>query len=148
MQRLDCMRLLALAPELALENAYAALQQNAPQATSYTLLRPAETGLIMARGRINNNGSPFNIGEVLITRCVVQREDGALGYAWIAGEKARHAELAAFFDALFQHADFTDYFNNELLPTLQSALHAKHVQNAEKAEKTRVNFFTLVRGED
>ena len=38
----------------------------------YGLLRAPEIGLAMVRGRAEGTGPPFNLGEITITRCVVQ----------------------------------------------------------------------------
>lgn len=37
----------------------------------FTELRPAETGLVMLRGRIGGDGAPFNAGEATVTRAAV-----------------------------------------------------------------------------
>ena len=80
--RKTVMRLLALAPAPLLESA---LQKDLPavRARGCKLIRKPETGLIMARGRISGTGSPFNVGEVLVTRCAVSLTGGQTGYAWI-----------------------------------------------------------------
>lgn len=78
--RKTVMRLLALAPAPLLESA---LQKDLPavRARDCKLIRKPETGLIMARGRISGTGSPFNVGEVLVTRCAVSLTGGQTGYA-------------------------------------------------------------------
>lgn len=88
--RQERMRLLALAPETCLDEALSGISL-----PGYRIVRGPETGLVMARGRVGNVGDVFNVGEVLVTRCVVQLEEKTLGHAWIMGESPRHAELAA-----------------------------------------------------
>ncbi|HGP4332431.1 TPA: phosphonate C-P lyase system protein PhnG, partial [Pseudomonas aeruginosa] len=61
----------------------------------YHLLRAAETGMTLVRGRMGGTGSPFNLGEMTVTRCVVRLADGRTGYSYVAGRDKRHAELAA-----------------------------------------------------
>lgn len=92
--RKTVMRLLALAPAPLLESA---LQKDLPalRARGCKLIRKPETGLIMARGRISGTGSPFNVGEVLVTRCAVSLTGGQTGYAWILGADSDHARDAA-----------------------------------------------------
>ena len=71
----------------------------------YHLLRAAETGMTLVRGRMGGTGSPFNLGEMTVTRCVVRLGDGRTGYSYVAGRDKRHAELAALADAHLQGAD-------------------------------------------
>ncbi|MEM8885895.1 MAG: phosphonate C-P lyase system protein PhnG [Planctomycetota bacterium] len=40
-------------------------------------IRAPETGLVMARGRISGTGQPFNLGEVTVTRAVVEVAGGS-----------------------------------------------------------------------
>lgn len=95
--RQERMRLLALASVERLEAGLSAITP-----PDYEVVRGPETGLVMIRGRVGNTGDAFNMGEALATRCVVSLKDGCLGYAWILGEDARRAELAALYDALWQ----------------------------------------------
>ena len=64
------------------------------------------------------------------------------------GEDARHAELAALFDALWQTKDYAERLDRELLPVLEAERAARVRADAAAVEPTRVDFFTLVRGED
>ncbi len=80
--RQERMRLLALAPETCLDEALSGISL-----PGYRIVRGPETGLVMARGRVGNVGDVFNIGEVLVTRCVVQLEEKTLGHAWIMGSR-------------------------------------------------------------
>lgn len=113
----------------------------------YDLLRRPETGLVMVRGRVGGDGAPFNLGEMTVTRCSVRLAGGTVGHAWIAGRAATQAEHAALLDALLQspgaHAEIEAEL--ERLAALQTA---RRGEAARKAAATRVNFFTMVRGED
>src|SRR5262245_56704895 len=65
----------------------AALARRDP-APRWRVLRAAEVGLAMIRGRAGGTGSPFNLGEMSVTRCAVALEgNGAtrVGIAYIAG---------------------------------------------------------------
>ena len=71
----------------------------------YRVLRRAETGLVMLRGRIGGTGQSFNFGEMTMTRAAVQLLDDAddanrTGFGHVAGRSARHAELVALFFSL------------------------------------------------
>ncbi|TJZ64372.1 phosphonate C-P lyase system protein PhnG [Chitiniphilus eburneus] len=110
-------------------------------------LRRPETGLMMVRGRAGGTGGQFNLGEVSVTRCAVQDDDGRLGVGYVRGRVARHAELVALFDLLLQD----DRRRADLLPTVIAPLAerqraARDVASAQAAA-TRVNFFTLARGD-
>ena len=70
-------------------------------------MRGPETGLVMVRGRAGGSGSPFNLGEMTVTRCTVQLGSGTAGHAYIAGRDERQAELAAVADALLQDPALT-----------------------------------------
>ncbi len=116
-------------------------------APAFDLLRRPETGLVMVRGRTGGDGSPFNLGEMTVTRCSVRLADGTVGHAWIKGRNADHALQAALLDALFQGGDAGGVLGLELdrLAGLQAA---RRENASRKAAATRVDFFTMVRGED
>lgn len=141
--RQERMRLLALAPETCLAEALSGISL-----LGYRIVRGPETGLVMARGRVGNVGDVFNVGEVLVTRCVVQLEEKILGHAWIMGESPRHAELAALCDALWQQESYAVLLDEKLRPCLEQAIAEKRKAAARDAAGTKVNFFTFVRGED
>ena len=64
----------------------------------HRFIRPAQVGMVMVRGRMGGSGAPFNLGEMTVTRCVVQLADGRSGHSYVAGRSKRHAELAALAD--------------------------------------------------
>lgn len=142
------MAALALARAQSLEEALALL----PPLPAYTLPRRPEVGLIMARARAGNTGHLFHVGEVLVTRCTVCMEkpggDPVMGYAWIRGRASRHAELAAVYDALWQRPDFSSVLDETLWPVLARERRERVARDAARVAPTRVDFFTLVRGED
>ncbi len=122
----------------------------------YGFLRSPEIGLAMVRGRAEGDGQPFNLGEMTITRCVVQVSltDGApaaaqsiAGFGYVAGRSHRHAELAALCDALLQHRDWQTTIQTQVIEPLKAATDEKRRTEAAEVESTRVNFFTLLRGE-
>ena len=140
---------LAMADEATLEAEAAKFSS----AFSYTFLRRPEAGLVMVEGRAGNSGQRFNLGEMLVTRCVVRltSKDSSTateGYSFIQGSHARHAELAAVFDALLQQKCWAEVLELSLIAPLVADRETALRKRAEETAKTRVDFFTLVRGED
>lgn len=135
------MSVLARARLEALEAYYAGL----PSAPEFQLLRPAEIGLAMVRGRMGGSGTPFSFSEMTMSRCVVQTARGTRGFGYVAGRSRRHAELAALFDALLQEDG--ERHQAALIEPLHAAWQAERLAAARKAEATRVNFMTMVRGD-
>lgn len=135
---------LARAATEELEAAWARLGE--PPAMN--LLRAPEVGLVMARGRAGGTGQRFNLGEVTVTRCSVQSEAGLVGHGYVRGCGKRHAELVARFDALLQDDAWRDELIDAVVMPLAEVETARRAGQARKAAATRVEFFTLVRGED
>ena len=120
---------------------------------SHDRLRAPESGLVMVRGRAGGSGSPFNLGEMTVTRCSVRLAGGAggparVGHATVAGRDRRHAELAALFDALLQDPARHDAVERTVIAPLEAAQAAAAEARSRKAAATKVDFFTMVRGED
>ena len=80
----------------------AELQRLIAELPAHDLLRPAEVGAVMVRGRVGGTGAPFNLGEMSVTRCSVRLADGTVGHAWVQGRDKDHARRAAVVDALMQ----------------------------------------------
>ncbi|NQV48808.1 MAG: phosphonate C-P lyase system protein PhnG [Rhodospirillaceae bacterium] len=114
----------------------------------YKFLRAPETGLVMIRGRAGGTGQAFNMGETTVTRCAVKLANGSTGHAYVAGRNRRHAELAAVFDGLMQCKDYRLMLDGALLAPIERKLVSRRQQAAAKTAATKVDFFTLVRGED
>lgn len=134
------MRLFALAPWPLL-----AEQTKDMAMADHVVLRGPETGLVMLRGRMGASGSAFNCGEATVTRCSVRLASGAEGHAYILGRNGEHAKRAAICDAIFQ--DKPEHLQ-DLLITLDSELQSARLSGASKAAATKVDFFTMVRGDD
>lgn len=150
-QRQLWMATLAKAPLEQLEQQVAKLNQAIALLPSYEMLRPPELGLTMVQGRAGGTGQPFYLGEVPIARCVVRLMEGdrhsLTGFGYVAGRSLRHAELAAWCDALLQHPDWQEAVQNHVIKPLQREAQRQQEQQQRQTEATRVNFFTLVRGE-
>lgn len=112
------------------------------------LLRGPETGLIALRGRMGGGGAPFNFGEATATRATVRMENGAIGHAIMLGRDAGKAKLAAVIDALATDRATADLIERQILTPLEQAAKERDNQNAAETQATRVNFFTMVRGDD
>jgi alpha-D-ribose 1-methylphosphonate 5-triphosphate synthase subunit PhnG len=117
-------------------------------ACSHEVLRKPETGLVMLRGRIGATGAPFNLGEATVTRCAIRLSTGEEGHAYILGRNADHARRAALCDALLQRPEHGDRIRQMVLAPIAGALQARRQRAAGKAAATKVDFFTLVRGDD
>jgi alpha-D-ribose 1-methylphosphonate 5-triphosphate synthase subunit PhnG len=110
-------------------------------------LRQPETGLVMVRGRMGGDGAPFNFGEATVTRAVVRLEGGEVGFAYQLGRDAQKARMAAIIDALLQCPHHGKEAEAALTPVALRLASERAVRERRTAA-TRVNFFTLVRGED
>lgn len=113
----------------------------------YQLIRPAEIGMVMVRGRIGGSGAPFNLGEMTVSRCVVQLPGGHHGHSYVAGRDKKHAELAALADAHLQGEHQQHWMDNIITPLAQQQATERARREAASAA-TQVEFVTLVRGED
>ena len=119
-----------------------------PDENSFQILRKPETGLVMIRGRMGGTGAPFNTGEATVTRCSVRSESGHVGHSYVMGRNHDHAMIAAKIDAQLQdEALFEDLMAEIIKPLEENLSEAKQVDR-EKVAATKVDFFTMVRGED
>jgi len=138
------MRVCAEATEADLEKAIADLGGE----PAHEELRPPQTGLVMLRGRIGGSGAPFNLGEATVTRAVVKLQSGAVGYSYLLGRSPRRARLAALIDALGQDGDSRDRLETVLVAPVRARRTEERATVRAETAATRVDFFTLVRGED
>lgn len=113
----------------------------------HAILRAPEIGAVMLRGRIGATGAPFNLGEMTVTRCSLRLACGAVGHAHVQGRNRDHARQAALVDALMQTPRAAEIEANVLRPLSRSETERAALR-AAKAAATRVEFFTLARGED
>jgi alpha-D-ribose 1-methylphosphonate 5-triphosphate synthase subunit PhnG len=111
-------------------------------------IRKAECGLVMVRGRIGGDGAPFNIGEATVSRSAVQLTTGEVGFGYVLGRDRAKARLMAYCDALMQRDEFRETVERTVLAPIKTRLRARSELKAEQAAATKVEFFTLVRGEN
>ena len=103
--------------------------------------------MVMLRGRVGGTGNPFNLGEASVVRCALRLGDGPLGVSYALGRDKRRAELAALADALLQDPRHHDALQNSLIaPLAQAQAQARELRQRVVAP-SKVEFFTLVRGE-
>ena len=113
---------------------------------NYIWLRTPEIGSIMAQGRMGVTGDKFNIGEVTITRCSLKLNCGTIGHSYVQGRSKKKAEISALCDALMQTKMSKEINKNIIIPLGKIKKDNKD-KILSKAEATKVDFFTLVRGE-
>ncbi len=149
------LRMLALADTDALDDAYRRLSRQAAL-PAYRLLRKPESGMAMVRARTGGTGAQFNLGEITVTRCAVvlqpnpapSEEPAIAGVAYVMGRCPRHVEQAAVLDALLQRPEWHSRVQQMVLEPLARALAERNATQAATAAQTRVEFFTMARGED
>lgn len=132
------MAVLAGADLQALEAALA----TAPALPPHVRLRGPETGLVMVQGRAGG-GTPFNLGEITVTRCTVRNAGGLIGHAYLAGRDQRRAELAAALDAALQDPATAGPLQQAVITPLAEAQAVARAALAGHAAATRVDFATL-----
>ena len=110
-------------------------------------LRQPENGLVMVRGRIGGDGAPFNLGEATVSRAAVRLVTGEVGFGYTLGRDRHKARLIALCDALVQSAEFAEAVEAKVLAPLRTAMIAEQDRKARETAATRVDFYTLVRGE-
>lgn len=111
-------------------------------------VRAPETGLVMLRGRIGGDGSPFNVGEATVTRAAVRLDSGETGLSYVLGRDNRKARLAALCDALWQSPSHRAAIETQVISPLRAAQAERRALKRAQTAATRVDFFTLVRGEN
>ena len=143
-ERKWAMGVLACADAEALSALWAAW----PRKPAFTWLRKPESGLVMVRGRMGGDGAAFNLGEMTVTRCALRLDDGTQGHACVQGRSAAKAEVSALVDALHQRPEDREAVRHEILMPLADARAAARKAAAEETAATRVEFFTMVRGDN
>ncbi len=148
--------ILARAPRTTLEHALrvtlSGSADGALRLPPYDWLRAPETGLAMVRGRAGGSGDAFNLGEATVTRATLRLRASSdlpatVGIAYQLGRDKRRAELAALCDALLQIPAHHDAIHREVIAPLAEQYAAERRQRESEAAATRVEFFTMVRGD-
>ncbi len=142
-ERKDILGLLARAPA----GRVAVLLDECGLTEDLTWLRAPEIGSVMVRGRTGGTGAPFNLGEITVTRCTLRLASGVVGHGHVQGRSKRDAEAVAMVDALLQTAK-AGHLRSDLIGPLRAEEAERRDARAAKAAATKVEFFTMVRGED
>jgi alpha-D-ribose 1-methylphosphonate 5-triphosphate synthase subunit PhnG len=121
--------------------------ENVGEKPEYGYLRRPETGMIMVQARTGGTGQRFNLGEMTVTRCTVKTEAGLIGCGYVMGGDHRHVELVALFDALLQDARYRSILMKSVISKLESDREKQKERISKKSASTKVDFFTMVRGE-
>jgi alpha-D-ribose 1-methylphosphonate 5-triphosphate synthase subunit PhnG len=115
---------------------------------AHTTIRSPECGLVMMQGRIGGDGAPFNLGEATVSRAAVRLPSGETGFGYVLGRDREKAQLVAICDALVQSDRYRDAVEEHVVAPIRARVEAARHRKAEQTAATKVDFFTLVRGED
>jgi alpha-D-ribose 1-methylphosphonate 5-triphosphate synthase subunit PhnG len=113
----------------------------------FMFLKKPEIGMVMVRAKAGGDGEDFNMGEMTVTRCIVQLDSKQVGYGYTAGRDKEKSKLIALVDACFQVETLRKRIKDEVLEPLCSLLNQKQSTQKTKTDTSKVNFFTMVRGE-
>ena len=114
---------------------------------AYQSLRDPENGLVMLRGRIGGDGAAFNLGEATVSRAAIRLASGEVGFGYTLGRDREKARMIALCDALVQSDEFAANVEAKVIAPLRTAMSARHNRRAAETAATRVDFYTMVRGE-
>lgn len=109
-------------------------------------VRNPEIGLVMVRGRIGGDGAPFNVGEATVARAAVALPGGEIGHGHVLGRDRDKARLMAICDALIQ-TDLADRVEAIVIAPIRSRVEADRATAQRRTAATKVDFFTMVRGD-
>ncbi len=106
-----------------------------------------ENGLVMMRGRIGGDGAPFNLGEATVSRAAVRLSSGEVGFGYALGRDREKAQD----DRAVRRA----WCSRANLPARSKRRSGAAAggddrpakRKAAEAAATRVDFYTMVRGE-
>jgi alpha-D-ribose 1-methylphosphonate 5-triphosphate synthase subunit PhnG len=110
-------------------------------------LRAPENGLVMVRGRIGGDGAPFNLGEATVSRAAIRLASGEVGFGYVLGRDREKARLIALCDAMIQVDLHADAVETRIVAPLRAEMVARRRQVSSESAATRVDFYTMVRGE-
>ena len=142
-ERANWLGLMAKSPAKVMDECW----QKADLSPEFEVIRSPEIGSVMVRGRMGGTGDTFNLGEMTVTRASVKLSCGTVGHGYIMGRSKKTATRVALCDALLQTGDKQKVQDNIIQPLL-SFKKENDQRISSKAAATKVDFFTLVRGED
>ena len=115
---------------------------------AHSEIRTPQSGLVMLRGRIGGDGAQFNFGEATVSRAAIRLASGEIGVGYTLGRDTAKARLIALCDALIQRDEHSAAVETKIVAPIHARLAAERTQMAQQTAATKVQFFTLVRGED
>jgi alpha-D-ribose 1-methylphosphonate 5-triphosphate synthase subunit PhnG len=143
----DAQRKAAMALLAHCDGAESARYLGAIAVPAHEELREPENGLVMVRGRIGGDGAPFNLGEATVSRAAVRLSTGEVGFGYTLGRDREKARMIALCDAMVQSGEFANAVEASVLAPLRAAVISLQDRKAAETAATRVDFYTLVRGE-
>ena len=141
-ERKAALDILAYAPSRAL----AELWDSWADKPAHTKVRGPEVGLVMLRGRAGGGGAPFNLGEATVSRASVRIVTGEVGHGYNLGRDLAKAEVIALIDALWQRD--AAKVEAEIIEPLRALAQKADQQRRDESAATKVDFFTMVRGDN
>ena len=83
-----------------------------------------------------------------MTRATVKLGDGAVGHAMALGRDRAKAQLSAVIDAMCQDEAMAAHIDHTVIEPLRQAQERRDAERKSETAATKVDFFTMVRGED
>ena len=105
-------------------------------------------GLVQIQARMGGTGERFFAGDATLTRAVIRLSSGTLGYGYVLGRDKTHAERCAVIDALLQEQPHFQTLMETLIAPLEADRAARLAARQAEVNTSRVDFFTLVRGDN
>ncbi|MBB4428302.1 alpha-D-ribose 1-methylphosphonate 5-triphosphate synthase subunit PhnG [Bradyrhizobium sp. CIR48] len=137
MKRAERLSTLALATPSELEETWSSFGEE----PSFLWVTKPEFAATMVRGRIASDGPPFNLGEVGITRCVIQLKDPAtVGVGYVIGRAKRRATLVALMDAITQQDGPAAETLRHAIGELPAKRQLRHQEKEKELAASRVDF--------
>ena len=143
--RKQALDILNSAPADFLAQRYATIKAKAPEAIP---VRGPDIGTVMVRGRVGGGGGAFNLGEASVTRATVRLDSGEVGHSIVLGRDEQKARTVAHLDALRQQSLWAAKIDADIVAPALASIKAEKLRLAEETEATKVDFFTVARGED
>ncbi|RRB92854.1 phosphonate C-P lyase system protein PhnG, partial [Escherichia coli] len=72
---------------------------------------------------------------------------GEVGFGYTLGRDAEKARMIALCDAMVQSAELSGEVEAKVIAPLRAAMNAERSRKAAETAATRVDFYTMVRGE-
>ena len=114
---------------------------------TFEFLKKPEVGMAMVRAQAGAGCENFNMGEMTMTRCVIRLDSDEIGYGFVAGRSKKKSELIAVIDACWQKDSLQKIIEEKIIEPLYALQVNRAQKTSENTKTSKVNFFTMVRGE-